>query len=292
MKKSAYTLTNNHLSISINTKGAELSSIKRNEIEYLWQANPHVWNRHAPILFPIVGRLIDHGYLHNDLKYTMGQHGFARDQDFRMVDQMEDSITFELRSTDELLKVYPFDFILQIKYTLLDSNVRVDYLVKNPSNKEDLLFSIGAHPAFNCPFEKGQQRDEYQLVFDKQIAQEAHLAENNLYDGDLSAPMNDQGIMELPNSVFDRGSLTFNPNPFSKVSFVHKPTGKKYLSVAFENYPYLAIWSVDDASPFICIEPWHGLADNVNHNQVLADKEGIIRLGRGLEFGCFYTIEI
>jgi len=292
MNNTSYKLTNNHLKINIHSKGAELSSIQRNNQEFLWQADAQFWGRHAPILFPIVGRLIDDEYIYKGETYNLRQHGFARDQVFQLFAQANNSLTFELVSNEELLEVYPFDFVLQVKYTLLESGVKVDYLVKNPSADEDLLFSIGAHPAFNCPMEKGHRREEYQLKFDKDISPMAYLAENSYYNGETVDVMARDGVLNLSNTIFDKGSLTFRPNPFAQATLIHQPTGKEYLKMSFDNYPFLAIWSKDRHSPFVCIEPWHGVADNMTHNKALAQKAGIIRLSPNQYFECSYMIEI
>jgi len=272
--------------------GAELSSIKKDDLEYLWQADVKCWGRHAPILFPIVGRLLDDEYNYKGVTYSMGQHGFARDQDFKVVKKTTNSMTFELVSDEDLYQVYPFDFVLQVKYTLVDATLQVEYLVKNPSTHDDLLFSIGAHPAFSCPIEKGQNRAEYQLKFDLETAPVAYLAENAYYNGETVEVISPNGVLNLSDTLFDRGSLTFRPNSFAKAALIHRPSGKEYLSMSFENYPYLAIWSKDQWSPFVCIEPWHGIADHINHNKELSQKTGVIRLTPEKQFMCSYKIEI
>jgi len=292
MKNTIYKLSNDKLSISLKTYGAELSSIRKNNLEYLWQADAQFWGRHAPILFPIVGRLLDDEYVYKGQKYTLGQHGFARDRVFEVKVVTKERITFELVADDELRKIYPFDFVLQVKYTLVDSSIKVEYFVQNPSEHKDLLFSIGAHPAFNCPVEKGQRRDEYYLQFDMETAPVAYLAENAYYNGETVSVMSKEGILHLSDTIFDRGSLTFRPNSFAQATLIHQPSGKEYVRMSFHNYPYLAIWSKVNLSPFVCIEPWHGVADHVDHNKELSQKTGIIRLAPKQLFMCDYTIEI
>ena len=287
-----YTIRDKVLSATILTKGAELSSLKTTKLEYIWQADPKVWPRHSPILFPIVGRLVDHEYTYNGNTYPMKQHGFARDNDFYVIEHTSNSITFEQTSTDASKINYPFEFILQVKYTLQKNILNVGYTVKNPSDKQDLYFSIGAHPAFNCPFEPNQKRNEYQLVFDKDLSPKANININGLYEGNTVSVFNKKGIMDLPDNIFDMNSLTFNPNPFSKVTFVHQPSQKKYVSVSFKNFPFLGIWSTDKQSKFVCIEPWHGIADRKDHNKDFTHKEGIIKLPPHQNFACSFSIEI
>ena len=53
-----YTMENEKMSVTIADHGAELVSLydRENQRELMWQADPAYWNRHAPILFPNVGK--------------------------------------------------------------------------------------------------------------------------------------------------------------------------------------------------------------------------------------------
>lgn len=286
-----YTLENKFLKATFTSQGAELISLKKEDTEYIWQGDPTFWNRHTPVLFPFVGGLKNKSYTYKDVSYTMGQHGFARDKNFSLAEQNENSITFELKADEETLKIYPFDFIFKIKYTLTNNGLSTSYFVENPS-QEDLYFSVGGHPAFNCPFEKNQTREEYLLMFDNNETPEAKLIEGSLIGNESYKVFDKGGILELPKNVFDNDAIVFNPNVFSQVDFVHEPTGDTYLSVTFKNFPYLGIWSKNQDSPFICIEPWHGIADNIDHNQEITEKEGIIKLNAQQTFDCEYQIII
>lgn len=285
-------LQNNFISATFKTKGAELVSLKSDSIEYIWQANPNVWGKHAPILFPIIGKLKDDEYTYKGKKYAMQKHGFSRHSDFKVVEKTATNILFEQITTPEIKSTYPFEFILQVEYRLSKSSLRTEYRVKNPSNKEDLYFSIGAHTAFSCPFEVGQNRSEYQLVFDKKAAPKSQSIVDGLYTEKAIQHFTEDGILNLPDTIFNDDALTFNPNPFSKVTFVHQPTHKKYLSITFKNYPYLGIWSMNNTSRFICIEPWHGIADAVDTNKEFTQKEGIVKLLPKEEFSCDFVIEV
>ncbi|MDO6802072.1 aldose 1-epimerase family protein [Wenyingzhuangia sp. 1_MG-2023] len=289
---STYCLENEYLKANFTSKGAELISLtNKKEIEYIWNGNPEFWGRHAPVLFPIVGGLKDNTFYVEDQKFEMKQHGFARNSEFNIVEQSNDSITFELASSKETLEWYPFEFVLQITYTLTNKTINTKYLVKNPSDK-NLLFSIGAHPAYACPFEKNQTREEYILVFDNDAAPLSTHLINGCRNKETSKVFNQGGVLDLPKNVFDKDALIFNPNPFSEVSFIHEPTGKTYMSVKFENFPYLGIWSANQEAPFVCIEPWHGITDHADHNQQLKDKEGIISLEPKQVFTCAYLVTI
>ena len=144
-----HSISNHFLSVNVNSFGAELCSVYSPEtaIEYIWQADPSVWARHAPNLFPLVGKLKEGSYVHEGAVYKLPQHGFARDQDFVCIEESEHKLCFELTATEQTLKDFPFHFSLQISYTLTEHKIRVDYSVFNPDSKE-LYFSLGAHPAF------------------------------------------------------------------------------------------------------------------------------------------------
>lgn len=288
-----YSLQNNYLRLEVASKGAEMTSLKSEKIEYLWQADPEFWPRHAPILFPIVGRLVDHEYIFQGETYRMKQHGFARDNEFRLIGQTPNSLTFEQKSTQASKKIYPFDFVLQVKYTLDGKKIIVSYTVKNPSEKERLYFSIGAHPAFNCPFIAEQQRNAYELVFDKKEAPESEAKINGMRINKTDKVFEEPGRFTISDNLFDDDALIFSPNPFSEVTFVYKPTQKKYLRVRFHNFPYLGIWSAksESVTPFVCIEPWYGITDRADHNKQLLEKEGLIKLEPQQTFNCSFTIE-
>lgn len=291
-KDGIYKLVNNECSATFKVKGAEMISFKTNDIEYIWHGDPEVWSGQAPILFPIVGRLKDHEYVYKGQTYSMKQHGFARDNDFKVVAKTGNSITFEQNSNKKSKKIYPFDFVLQVKHTLKDKTLLTEYIVKNPSVSEELYFSIGAHPSFNCPFEANQKRNEYQLVFDKKIAPKFQTNINGIYEGHNQDVIKEKGVLDLPDTIFDNKSLALSPNVFSKVTFIHKPTKKPYLSVYFKDFPFLGIWSISNTSPFICIEPWYGIADRKYQNKDFTKKEGVQKLNPKTTFETSFSITI
>lgn len=284
-------LENKHLKATFKTQGAELTSLFGNGIEYIWTGDKAFWNRHTPVLFPFVGSEKDNTYIYKKTKYSIGQHGFARDREFNITEHSKTSITFQLTSDVGSLKIYPFAFILELKYTLVGKTLTTSYRVKNPQ-QENIYFSIGAHPAFKCPFETSHQREDYSIEFDTFDTPESQTINDGLRTDESYAVFKKEGFLDLTKNIFDKDALVFNPNPFSKASFIHNPSGKTYLSIEFKNFPYLGIWSKNQESPFVCIEPWHGIADHENHNQELTQKEGIILLKKKESFHCEYLINI
>ena len=291
-----YSISNDTLEISIKSKRAELAGIKLDSLEYLWQGDSTYWKHQAPILFPIIGRLVDHEYAYKGKIYPMNFHGFAWTTNFKMIDKSSNSIIFELTSSEKIKEIYPFDFSLLVKYSLKNRALNVEYKVRNLSKTSDLLFSIGAHPAFNCPVEEGQKRSDYQIVFDVDAMPKSQDKESGLFIDQYTQYFKNPGILKLQDTTFNKGALVFNPNPFSKATLMHQPTKKEYLSVTFDNFPYLGIWSTKNndnkIAPFVCIEPWYGVADKASHNKELTQKEGIIKLIPNGIFTCSFTIEI
>jgi len=204
------TLENDHLKIAVKHHGAELSSLvkKLTGTEYLWQADSTYWGRHAPILFPIVGRLQNDTFLIGDQKYAMKQHGLARNMDFELIKSNKDSLTFELTNSEDTLKNYPFPFGLRLTYSLSENQLIVGYEVFNPS-EETLYFSIGGHPAFRCPLQDGEKRSDYQLVFQKREITFTQRLDNGIRNGKKELILDQQNKLPITDTLFDEDALVF-----------------------------------------------------------------------------------
>lgn len=291
---SGYSINNEEISICIAKKGAELTSLvdKISGREYMWQALEQFWSRHAPVLFPFVGKLRNNTYTHKGQMFSMGQHGFARDMDFEIQSQTDIAITFELKSSPETRDRYPFDFTLIISYALVGRSVEVSYQVINESDDQEMLFSIGAHPAFNCPIFDGTTREDYYLKLNVKEQPDAHLLEDGNFNGNTKQVFDKPGIINLDKSLFDQDAIVFKKFRSTSLSIVSKSTDHSYITVDFKGFPYLGIWSKSQESQFICIEPWYGLADNADHAGELRKKEGIQTLAAHESFNCKYTVSI
>lgn len=276
------TLQSENIEVRINLAGAELCSYKRGGQEYIWQANPKVWARHAPILFPFVGKLKDNTYHYKGRSYPMGQHGFARDKRFVLVSQDETSAVFRLTADADTLRVYPFLFELLLRYALIPDGLSLDYEVLNPSD-EDLLFSIGAHPGFCCPLSPDRETlRDYTLDFhDKGLHKLSlyPLENGHIAKGKKELPL-EAGRVALSDDLFADDALIVDVHPAAKVSIVNEKTGKGF-GMSFPDFRWLGLWSKEASAGFVCIEPWNGIADTADHNQQLEDKLGINRLSPG-----------
>ncbi|QKF78033.1 aldose 1-epimerase family protein [Arcobacter defluvii] len=286
-----FELKNDFLKVKINSFGAELNSLQKidNSCEYIWQANSKYWARHSPILFPIVGRLKEDSYFYKDKKYSMSQHGIARDKEFEVVNKKENFIEFRLCSDEKSFEIYPFSFELYLSYKLEKSSLIISYKVVNKSD-EKILFSIGAHPAFNWTLDENEKKEDYFLEFEVDKIKRYFLDEKGLLfkSDDLKLENNKLFLNE---ELFKDDALVFEDSNIKQVVF-KSVKNEKFIKVNFDNFPYLGIWSKPSGAPFLCIEPWFGVADDKNSNQKLEEKKGINSLKKDEEFFCFYSIEI
>ncbi|UZR94983.1 aldose 1-epimerase family protein [Chondrinema litorale] len=288
-----YFIENDKLKVGINLKGAELASIygKQSEKEYMWQADPEFWGRHSCILFPIVGKLIGDTYTLDGKSYELKQHGFVRNRMFEVKKQEADNITFSYSSTEEDKAIYPYEFVVNMIYTIEGDTVSVAYEVEN-TNATEMYFSIGGHPGFNCPLEEGEKRSDYSVVFDQvETAESYTLNDDGFFDGKTKKVFGDSPAIQIKDDLFDDDALVFKDLKSTVVSLVNK-AGKKILSFDYSGFPYLGIWSQNRESPFVCIEPWCGMADNAAGQDDFKNKEGVQPLEAGKTFTCEHKVSI
>ncbi|BDB53021.1 aldose 1-epimerase family protein [Flavobacterium ammonificans] len=282
---SVITLSNSQISVAIKTLGAELCSIKNKlNREFMWEGNPDFWGKHSPVLFPIVGTLKNNTFYHNDTKYTLTRHGFARDMEFELIEKTEDSATFSIQSNSATLLNYPFEFELQIQYKLINTTVEIDYKVVNKDNSE-IPFSIGAHPAFALP----SNFEDYSLDFEKVEPLEYTLLENDLVSQQTEKIHTNTNRVPLTYELFKRDALIFKKLQSNSLTIIEED--KPILKVHFQDFPSLGIWTKVGA-PFICIEPWFGYSDTTKSNGNLFEKEGVIVLEANANFQAKFSIEI
>lgn len=287
-----YTLENDQLVVQINKKGAELARIcsKENGLEYLWEANPTYWGRHSSILYPIVGRVFNDQYKYNGEDFQMKQHGLARNLAFNEVQANALKLELILHSDAETLRQYPFPFVFRAIYALMDNELAITYKIENPAESM-AYFSVGAHPAFTCPLLPGEQRSDYRLVFDRPEQADRQLLEGGFRTGEKSQVLEESQVLEIRDDLFDQDALIFENLKSRQVSLENK-SGQRFWTFDFEGFPYLGIWSKNAESPFVCIEPWFGVADKTGGYPDLSKKEGILALEGGKSFQCTHKVKI
>lgn len=288
------TLENDRLRIQISDTGAELVSIydKTNDREILWQADPAYWKRHAPVLFPSVGRHYEDHYLVNGQKYPSKQHGFARDSEFACIDNTEDSITHKLKSSEATRASYPFDFSLKIKHSLSGRKLSIHWKVEN-TGSHPMYFTIGGHPAFRVPVLKDTVYSDYSLSFGEKASLQYLLldpASGTAVTDKLYSLHLDRGCCPLDAHMFDHDALVFDNGQISKAGIL-LPDGSPYVEVSCKGFPNFGIWSVPGA-PFVCLEPWIGRTDDRGYKGELKDKPGIQTLAPEEILEKSYHIEV
>ncbi len=271
-------LQNGPLKISVNPHGAELFSLQLDGHEYLWQADPYFWPRHAPLLFPIVGKLKEDQYLWKGLVYRMKQHGFARDRKFSLVHSLEDRLVLRLKYDEQSLQQYPFHFELEVEYLLKGKQLWQQFRVRNLG--ETLMpFSIGAHPAFKLPLDEGLSPWDYSIRFEQAEDCPAYKIKEGLLTDEISHPFKDEAVISLTPHRFDQDAIVFK-NLRSRVVSLASDQGKRAVILDFNGFSTFALWSKPQA-PFVCLEPWNGHHDPAKHQYELKDKPGLIWLHAG-----------
>ncbi len=290
---STYVIENEKIRLEVALVGAEIKSLirKSDGKEMMWQADPEFWGRTSPILFPLVGNYFEKKTVFEGKTLEMGQHGFARDMEFKLVKEETDELLFELRDTEETRKNYPFSFILTVGYKLVGSKVVVSWVVEN-NNDRTMYFSIGGHPAFNCDL------DTYTLRFEKNGKPNEFVISNVIAD-DGSCCMSDEtkrydlerGVLHMSDELFARDALVIENGQTDKLTLVG-PDGKDELSVSLD-VPLFGVWSPTmKHAPFVCIEPWCGRCDRVGYNKGLENREYGNTLNAGEKFSTSYDIEV
>lgn len=271
-------LENQYLSISIKKKGAELNQVfsKETKLEYMWSGDPAFWGKTSPVLFPIVGTLKEDTFIYNNRKYNISRHGFARDLEFQIQDQNKDSVVFLLTSNSLTLEKYPFLFELRLIYRLEKNSIQVVYDVKNIGDSE-MYFSIGAHPAFAVPLLNDESFEDYYLEFNKtENSDRWPINKAGLIEEKPIPLINNTNRIDLTRTLFLNDAVVLKHLRSNSVSIKSAKTSHG-LDFLFDGFPFLGIWSAKNAN-FVCIEPWCGIADSVEHNQQFITKEGIERI--------------
>lgn len=286
-----FQIRNESLTLEIDAHGAEMKSLIDNcsGQEYLWCGDAAYWGRTSPVLFPLVGNYREKQSCFDGKWYSLSQHGFARDMDFELVSEKGDEIWFALEDSPETLEKYPFGFRLELGYRLQGRAVEVLWKVTNKNDRE-MYFSIGGHPAFNCPLREGEKQTDYRIGFDTCEPLTASVLDENGTVSERTKVLElTDGMLQITDSLFDEDALIVEHDQAHKVA-LYTPEGEKYLEVKFEA-PLFGIWSpAGKHAPFVCIEPWYGRSDRADFGQKLEEREWGNVLKAGEVFTAAYQI--
>lgn len=279
------TIKNEFLTAKINEVGAELKSLVFNNTQYIWEGNPDVWASSAPLMFPICGGLKEDKYILNGKEYTLGKHGYARKKNFELETQTDDSAVFLLKSDNETKKAFPFDYELRVIYTLSGKTLKVDYSVKNLSD-DTMYFNIGSHEGYYTP----EGIEDYDVIFPQNETLSANVLYGNIVSDQLLPIIKDQNILPLYDKYFTIDALVFKDLKSKSATLRNRKTGKA-LRIDFPDDKYFLLWHKPNA-PYICLEPWNGIADVVGSSYDITEKEGITSLEAKSEFNHTHSITI
>lgn len=266
-----YTAENEFFTLGVKEMGAELTSLKSKKtgIEYIWEGNPDIWYGQSPILFPVIGRLLDDKYRLDGKEYPMEKHGIVRKKPFKLVEQTNDSLTFLQSDDEESLKIYPYHFDLYVTFKLNGNALEVSHKVVN-KNDCVMYYSFGAHPGFNCKIGDYLEFDNNQAcVLNEQIDEESYLMDNQV------ELLKNEKRITIEKNTFDHDALILSGYT-DKVISLKSDDHNRVVRFNFDS-PVLGIWAKPNA-PYVCIEPWWGINDNHVKRADLSEKRGIMSL--------------
>lgn len=292
MTDDTHTIRNGGLTATVKAQGAEMCSLTSGGTEFVWQAGP-AWPRHAPLLFPIVGRLANDELLHRGKTYRMTQHGFARDSRFAWAARDEGRCVLVLEDSAATRALYPFAFRLTAAYTLDDAGLDLALTIAN-TGKETLPASIGGHPAFNWPLEPGVAKESYALSFASAEPSPVRRLDGGLIRAATQPSPVKDAVLSLSDSLFVDDAIIFDRLESNSVRYAAgqgAPSGR-WLKMSWRGFRELGVWSKPSGAPFLCIEPWRGYASPAGFDGEFSDKPGLMQIAPGAEEQLSFRIEV
>ena len=278
-------IENEYLKIGIKEDGAELTSLisKETEIEYLWQGNPDVWYGQSPVLFPIIGRVLDDKYYLDGKEYTMPKHGLFRKRKAEFVEKNNNTIIFKESADDETFKIFPFNFEVYVIFELIDKALKVTHKIVNKDDKT-MYFSIGGHPGFNCKI------GDYLLFSENETLETIEIDTECLRTDKTIPVLSDDNKIIITKDIFNNDALIFTGMKSDTITLASDDHNRKVI-FDYSDCSYLGIWAKPGA-PYVCIEPWWGVNDSHERKDDISKKDAIISLDAGSSFECFWKAEI
>lgn len=285
-----FIIENDELRVEIAKKGAEIKKVinKANGEDYMWRADSAFWGKTAPVLFPFIGGQNNQKFFYDEEEYAQLKHGFARDNEFDMLEQKDAYIKFVFSSSDATLDKYPFEFDFYIIYYLEGNKLYTKYIVDN-NTADEMYFNIGAHPAFSMPINDEIDFEDYYVEFEKDEDAESFVLDGVLLSRKTKKVFSGNK-MKITKDLFNEDALIFE-NLKSTFVTLRNTKNSKAIKVNFEGWPYCAFWSMPGAD-FLCIEPWYGLNDYTDFEGELSEKAAVQLLEQGETFEAVLSFEI
>lgn len=286
-----FKISNEFLELVVSSHGAEKQSLvsKETKISYLRDIDQY-WNRYAPLLFPIVGKLRDLKTFINNKEYSMNQHGFLRDQEFELYSQSESELVLVNKFNEETLKKYPFEYKVFVKYILEGKTLHTEFTVVN-EDYQVIPFNYGGHPGFKLPLYENETFEDYTVKFEKTENFDAPTVklDNGTLDFVNTIKYSNIDEIKLNYKYFEIDAIVIPNVKSQSVKLVNKED--KGIKFDFKGFPSLAIWTKPNA-PFVCLEPWIGYADHHDSNYQFIEKDNMQFLNPGDKFSVTYSITI
>lgn len=287
------TLKNECLEVEIHPKGAEIHKIigSKDQMNYMWKRDKAYWANSAPILFPIVGKVINDTYQAEGKEYHLTQHGFARHNEFKIESQSEQEVVLTL-DDENFHDVYPYKFKLYVHYVLEDNTLACHIKVDNLDDKT-IYFGIGGHPAFACPMYENESSNDYYVEFEQpeKLYRRMLDVQNSLYNGQTELLLDNERRFFVRQDMFKDDAVVVN-NFKSKSVSLKSLNHDKAVTLHMENFNFLGIWATRQVGGLLALEPWRSHADDAGFTGELKDKDDIVSLAQGKSFECCFKIEI
>lgn len=279
-----FTIENDKLSASIKEYGAELHSVvsKDSGFDFLWNGDTNVWYGQSPILFPIIGRLLDDKYYYDGKEYTMPKHGLFRKRDAQVVSCKDGKLVMMQTADAKTMAAYPFTFVVYITFELIGKSIKVTHKVVN-TNEKTMYFSIGAHPGFKCKIGDYLEFDENETLSTEMIDSDSIRVNEKI------PVLNNENRITITEHIFDNDALILSGIKSKHITLYSTDSNRK-VKFDFGGSPYLGIWAKPGA-PYVCLEPWFGVNDSRDKKDCICKKEGIIALDANKEFEFSWTAE-
>lgn len=287
-----HSVSNQHLTVTVSERGAELQSVLSAEgIQYLWQADPVYWQKHAPNLFPYIGRMPDKTYRLDGCSYQMPIHGFAPTQHFKVIGKSETTLSLELTDNEETYAHYPRHFSFRITYKLEDRTLHISFLVEN-RDENTMYFAIGGHPGFRIPLVSQCAFEDYRLRFAEKCHPTRVIFDSAaLVAGSVPYPLKDDCIIPLTHTLFDDEAIVLSGTGNSVTLETHRD--HHAITVTYPQMKYIGFWKpVKTDAPFVCIEPWSALPSRSGTVEDLETQPDLTALAPGQTFENNWSITV
>lgn len=278
-------LQNEYLTANFNEIGAELKSLMMDGREYIWPGHPEIWKSSCPVLFPVCGGMKDNKYTYKGKEYPMTRHGFVRTRPFTVESLSDTRVVFLNKSDAETKAMYPFDYELRLSYTLQEKSVQIEYFVKNLT-EETMYFSIGSHEGYLTP---GGVED-YDVIFPQKETLNTYVLSGTILSNETMPILKEQAVLPIYEKYFMIDTLVFKDLQSKSATLRNRKTGRA-IRVDFPDAENFMIWH-NPGAPYLCLEPWNGVADIVGSSYAIEEKEGIRTLSAGETYHNTHTITI